>query len=206
MTGDESLRLRTAREKYAEAHRAERRARIAAADELRRRARHRRAGIRLTVVSAVVVCAVLLALAAWGLAARAGDVDELDRDSAARGAAITAITGMLTADPADPDGYLQRILDDTVGDQRERLEQVGPQLRAAIAALPRPSTGQVLSAGVAEAADERVTVVLVAQASDPQLLGAQATQNRLALRVTMIRSGDRWLVQATEPIAQGPVS
>lgn len=197
----ETVRLRTARQKYAEARRTERLARIAAADELRARARRRRAGVRLALLAATLVTVVLLAITVTDAVLRHRDADRLDRHAAAREAAISAVTTMLDADPARPDEYLRAALAVTTGQQHERLEKATPALREAVTGLGRPATGQVLSAGVAADAGDRVDVVLVAQASAPELIGAEAAANRVALRVTMVRHDGTWLVGATEPVS-----
>ncbi|MEZ5210208.1 hypothetical protein [Gordonia sp. (in: high G+C Gram-positive bacteria)] len=194
-------RLRVARDDYDEAVRAERLAAIAAAGRLRLRARRRRAAARLTAVTAVIGAVILLAVTGWALASRSAAQDGLRERDVARAAAAHAVTEMLTADPAHADDYLPRIRGLTTGEQRERLDQAGPQLRAAVAGLGAPSTGRVISAGAQPADRGKVGVVVVAQASAPQLVGGAPGTDRVAVHLTMVRSGDRWLVAATEKIA-----
>ncbi|WP_024332759.1 hypothetical protein [Gordonia hirsuta] len=192
--------MTAARTAHDDAVRRERRARIEAAPRLRRQARRRRAGIRLAALAAAVV-AVLFALAAVvGAVGRSSDQDELDRLAQARVAAIEAISVMLSADPDDADAYVDRVIAVSAGDQRERLTRARPELRAAIAELGAVSTGRVISAGVQPGAGEEVPVLVVAQASAPELVGGGPGTNRVAVRVLMTRPDQRWLVDRTERV------
>lgn len=198
-------RLHSARERYRAAVRTERLARIEAADGLRQRARRRRAGVRLAVVVAVAVAAVVVAVTVWSLVARAADQRALDDDAAARAGATAAVSTMLSADPADPDAYLDRVLAVSVGAQRERLTGARSQLRDAVAGLAAPSTGQVISAGTQPRAGETIAVLVIAQASAPELVGGAPGADRVAVRVLMTppgdgSSGENWLVEDTERV------
>ncbi|MFT3716953.1 MAG: hypothetical protein QM774_13715 [Gordonia sp. (in: high G+C Gram-positive bacteria)] len=183
---------------YDDAVRQERLARIGAADDLRARGRRRRAGVRLLGVAAAAVVTALLVTALWAVVSRSAAQHRLDADDASRTAAAEAITTMLTADPADADGYVNRILDVSTGDQRDRLDRVRPQLHDAVTALTRPATGIVLAAGLVSRHGDAAEVVVVAQASDPTLIGAAADESRVTVDVTLRRVGDRWLVAGTE--------
>ncbi|GAA3952509.1 hypothetical protein [Gordonia caeni] len=197
----EQKRLTAARERYRAAVREERLARIDAAPGLRKQARRRRAGVRLAVVAAVLVAAIVAGLAAWSLAARAADQRAIDDDEAARTGAAAAVTSMLSADPADPGAYLDRVLALSTGAQRDRLSAARAELRTAVAGFGAPSTGQVISAGTQPREGEAIPVLVVAQASAPELVGGAPGTDRVTVRVLMIPSGERWLVQDTERVS-----
>ncbi len=195
-------RLESARTAYDDAVRAEREARIAAAPELRARARRRRAGLRLYGVAASVVVVLLVVVGVWMVTSRAADQRRLNDDDAARTAAVEAMTAMLSADPARADAYVDGVLGVSAGVQRERVSHAADALRATVAGFGAPSTGRAISAGVQGSADPGVTPVLVvAQASAPELVGGTPGGDRVAVRVLMVREGDRWLVHDTEQVS-----
>ncbi|MFT4085970.1 MAG: hypothetical protein QM658_02265 [Gordonia sp. (in: high G+C Gram-positive bacteria)] len=193
-------RLRAARTRYDDAVHAERRARVAAAPEIRARRERLRRAARWGVVACVLVivgCLVAAALFVWS---GARDQRRLDDDEQARDTASTTVAALLTADPAHADAYVDRVLSLTAGAQHERVAKARDQLRDAVAAEPEPNTGQVLSAGVTGRSGDDVVVVLVAQASDPSLIGASAADRRITLRVTMTERDDRWLLSRSEVV------
>lgn len=198
---DGADRLEQARTTHDDAVRAERLARIGAAEDLREQARRRRGGVRLFVVVAVVTALTLCGVSGWALVSRSTAQSSLDDAAAARASAAAAISVMLTADPARADGYVQAVLHTTTGAQRERVESAREQLRDAVAGLGAPSTGRVISAGTQPAAGAAIPVLVVAQASAPELVGGAPGQNRVAVRVMMTESGGRWRVADTERVS-----
>lgn len=204
MSGEQK-RLATAQASYAEAVRAERLARIAAAPDLRTAGRRRRASLRLLAAAATLTGIAVLAIVIAGVLATQSAQRGLDRAAAARDGAVAAISTMLSADPAKPDEYVDRVLAVTTGEQHERLSAARGELRGAIAELGAVSTGHVISAGVenpsGEPVEGSVPVVVVAQASAPELVGGLAGTDRVALRVTVVQSGDRWLISGTERVS-----
>ncbi|MFT3661257.1 MAG: hypothetical protein QM809_07610 [Gordonia sp. (in: high G+C Gram-positive bacteria)] len=199
-TRNGGTRLARARAEYDDAVRAEREAWIAATPELRARDRRRRAALRLFGAAALVLVVVLLAAAAWTASLRADDRRRLTDDEAARAAAAAAITRMLTADPVHADAYVRGVLEVSTGAQRERTTRAHTELRAAVAGFGAPTTGQVLTAGVQPSDGGTTPVLVVAQASAPELVGGVPGAARITVRVLMIRSGERWLVHDTERI------
>ncbi len=199
MTLDQQLA--TAREEYAAAVRAERLSRITAAPQLRARTRHRRAGLRLLAAAAVIVGVALLAVALAGVLTGQSAQRTLDRAGAARAGAVTAISTMLSADPETPDAYVERVLAVTAGRQHERLTAARSELRGAVAELGAASTGRVVSAGAQEPSSDGVPVIVIAQASAPELVGGVPGTDRVAVRVLMVQDGDRWLIESTERVS-----
>ncbi|MCF8605346.1 hypothetical protein L5I01_18500 [Gordonia sp. HY442] len=191
----EPMRVRQARAQYDDAVRDERLARIAAAPALRLRARRRYAAFRLAVAAMLVVAVVALGVGLWGLSS--DDVDTAD----AVHDATSAVTTMVTPDPADAQGYVDAIVDDSTGQQRERLATGRDALVAYVSGLGARPDGRVVSAGVETASDDAVQVLVVAQAADPTLIGGTDGTSRVTVRVRMTPGDDGWLVADTEAIS-----
>ncbi|MEE3851129.1 hypothetical protein VZC37_12345 [Gordonia sp. LSe1-13] len=196
--------LARARRRVDDATRAARQARIAAAGALRARARRRSSRFRV----AAVVCVAVLVVALGGLVTLWVQNRDAAGRSAAEQAALEAsqagVAALLTADPTDPAAYIDRALAVTTGEQHDRIRDVADALSAEVRGMGRPSSGTVLSAGLVTDPpsddDGAVAVSLVvAEASDPALVGADPGQNRVTVEVTVTRVGSRWLISGTEP-------
>ncbi|MGC4935877.1 hypothetical protein ACLQ3C_19605 [Gordonia sp. DT30] len=199
-----SARLRRAQERVAVATREARTARIAAAPDLRTRARARSRWLRggLAVGAAVSVALAAAAIVLAVLGARAQERTDTQDDVLA--AARTAATTMLTSDPAHADAYVEKVLAGSTGAQHDRLERARPALTEAIAAQPAPSAGRVLSAGLisdpgGSDPGAHAEALLVVQASNPVLVGGDPQADRLTLRFGMTRTGSGWLVDSAVP-------
>lgn len=196
---DDGPELAAARERVEQTTRTARRTRIAAGDALRARARRRSVAFRIamTAVTVLVVGALVLS-AVLVLHNRFTD----QRFAAADGAldaSREAVAALLTADPADPEGYVDRALAVTTGSQHDRIADTRDVLMEVVSAQSAPSTGRVLSAGLvtdpsSDSDGVQARALVVADASDPQLIGAQEAVNRVTVEVTLIRVGARWLI------------
>lgn len=173
-----------------------REARIAAGPALRRRAQRRRRWLvaALRTVAVLIVVVAIAALVFGLLAHRAHS--STARGDAAQVAARAALTTMLTADPRNATGYVDAVVAVTTGDQRARIEAARAGLVEEISAQTGPSTGQVVSVSLLDEprSDGDVDVLVVAEATNPQLIGADTTAKRIPVVVTMRESGGRWLV------------
>ncbi|MEE4021508.1 hypothetical protein V1Y59_00350 [Gordonia sp. PKS22-38] len=195
--------LARARRRVDDATRAARQARIVAAGVLRARARRRSSRFRVAVVG----CVAVLVVALGGLVTLWVQNRDAAGGTAAEQAALEAsragIAALLTADPADPAAYIDRALAVTTGEQHDRIREVADALSAEVRGMKRPSSGTVLSAGLVSdppSYDGTVAVSLVvAEASDPALVGADPGQNRVTVEVTVTRVGSKWLISGTEP-------
>ncbi|WP_026917281.1 hypothetical protein [Gordonia shandongensis] len=209
-----SRRLTLAREEYAAAVAEEERARVAAGPAARRRSRRRAAGVRLAVLAAVIAAAVMAGVAGWAQSSGSSSVEAAARADAARRAADEAVTVMLTADPAHPDEYVRTVRAVTTGDQRSRVDRTAADLRDFVAGQPSRMSGRILSSAIVDepgvdagaatggaATDGEVTVLLVVQASRPELVGGEARGNRVGLTVTMVDRDGRWLVNRAEAVS-----
>ncbi|WP_262365739.1 hypothetical protein [Gordonia sp. OPL2] len=194
--------LQPVRRRYEEATRRARSARIAAAEPLRARARLRTRRFRLSVIAVVVVVIALISvIAALALHNRSAAARS-EAATAALDASRSAITTLLTADPADGPGYVDRALSVSTGHQRDRLTAARDALAAEVAAQTRPSSGEVLSAGLitdpgSDDVGAQARVLVVAEATDPQLLGGDT--RRVTVEVTMTREPAGWLISSAGP-------
>lgn len=191
------LRLATARARLADATRESRKARIAAAGPLRARARRRtrivRALVGVTLVVAVVLAGFLVAatLRHHSAAVRS----QTDADVLA--AADTALTALLTADPKNAEAYERSALAVTTGPLLARLSSNWSVIAEEIGTQDAPSTGQVLASGlVADPPSDDVgagsQVVLVVEATNPELLGGDPDDRRITVEATMARTDKGW--------------
>jgi hypothetical protein len=174
-------------------------ARSAALPAYAARARRRRGRALLAGACASVVSAVLIVVAV-SLAVQHRDVaKDRARDTSVLDDTRSAITTLLTIDPGDPERFYDEALAVTVGEQHRRLEEARPQVLDLVGQLETPSTGQVLAAGITGDVDaDTARVYVVAEGTDPALLGVPAGQNRVALIVTMKADDGRWKIDRTQ--------
>ncbi len=199
MTETQPIRLPAARTRVDEATRTARLARIAAAGPLRERARRRSrrfiVALAVLVVAAVVLIGAITATLVHERSAAARSATAMEVLASAR----SAITTLLTADPADPDGYLDRALAVTTGEQHDRLAGARDAITAEISGQTTPSTGQVLAAGLITdpASDDegaQARVLVVADATDPALIGEDGGEGPVTVELTMTRTAAGWLI------------
>lgn len=213
--GTAAARVELARARVDTATRAARTARIAAAPALRARASRRTRRVRQVMIvsaAAAVVLVVVAGVLAWGIheQRRTQDLQD-DVLSSAR----SAVTVMLSADPADAGAYVAALAEVSTGPQRARINGARDELVAEVAGQRGPSVGQVVSAGlvtdpVSDAVGSGADVLVVADATDPLLLGqaptraagseADTTAERITALVTMERTEDGWkIAEARRP-------
>ncbi|QMT00755.1 hypothetical protein [Gordonia jinghuaiqii] len=205
-----TTRIELARARVDAARRAARTARIAAAPALRERALRRTRMLRVGLVAVAVVVAVLIVAAGvlfWQIRVQ-HDQQALENDVLA--SARDAVTVMLSADPADPAGYVDAVAGVSTGPQRERIDAAREALADAVRGQRGPSVGQLISAGLVRdpSSDEigtSVEVLVVADATDPVLLGGSpdsgaaagevdATGERVTALITMTRTDAGWKI------------
>lgn len=194
-----SHRLQSARDRVAAARSAADTARAAAVPARTAQAARRRTRV-LVITTAAAVVAALLVVGVIALAIMHSGADgDRDRDADVLDDTRSAVTTLLTIDPAEPDAFVDSALAVTSGEQHERLERSRNQLIDVIGSLRVPSTGQVLSAGiVGDESDDTAEVFVVAEGTNPTVLGADPTQNRVALLVTMKDTDGTWTIDRTQ--------
>ncbi|HEY9312314.1 hypothetical protein [Williamsia sp.] len=198
-TAAASHRVDKARRRVALAAAAAKQARAAAAPALEARAERRRGRLWLMVFGSALVALVLVVLTVVLLVAHHGAEADRDRDQTVLADTRSAVEAMLTIDPSAPEEFVEQAIAVTSGEQRRRLEDSREQLVEVIGELRVPSTGQVLSAGiVGEVAGGSAQVLVVAEGTNPTVLGADPSQSRVALLVTMKDSVDHWTIDRTE--------
>lgn len=194
-----SKRLRDAQEQVDETTRVARLARVAAREALYRRASRRRRALRTSLAGAAIAV-VVLAVGVAALAVKlSSSADAATRRSDVLEAARTAVAAMLTADPAQATQYADSVIAASTGQQRERLIAARSELINEISKQPAPSVGVVVSAGLVtdptDRSDAGAQVLLVAEATNPALIGGDPTQKRMPIAVTMRLVGDHWKVE-----------
>lgn len=190
-------RVRAATSRVDEATRAARRARIAAADALRARARRRSCSLRIGLAcAAVLIVCGLVAIAVLAVVDHRQD-ERAAGQRAALNAARGAVTAMLTATPKDAAGYADRIIANSTGAERDRLSKARDALVAAVSSAETGMSGRVIAAGLisdptSTSDGARADALVTAQASDPALLGADPDTDVLTVRLSLQRVGGTW--------------
>lgn len=194
-----SHRVERARERVVLAGEAAQQARAAAGPALVARAERRRGRLLLTAGGCAVVAVVLVVITIVLVVMHSGAEADRDREATVLDDTRSAVATMLTIDPGRPEEFVDQAIAVTSGEQRNRLETSRAALVEVIGGLRVPSTGQVLSAGiVGEVSGGGTQVLVVAEGTNPTVLGADPSQSRVALLVTMKDSGDRWTIDRTE--------
>ncbi|NDZ94366.1 hypothetical protein G3I13_11625 [Streptomyces sp. SID6673] len=192
-------RLEQARHRVDEATRATRLARIAAAGPLRDRARRRSRRLMIGAAVAAAVVVVLVAVIVGVAVHNRAAAQRADAATAALDASRSAVTTLLTANPQNPAGYIDQVLAVTTGAQHDRLVTSRDALVAEVGRQDQPSTGQVLSAGLitdppSDDVGAQARVLMVAEATDPTLVGGDYDDRRVTIEVTMTRTAAGWLM------------
>ncbi len=194
-----SVRLAAARARVAEATEVYERAHAAADDVRRDRARRVTRGVvllspvSLAIATALVVVTVVLVCMSGGVAARS------DRAAAVLVAARAGITTTLTADPARPRDYVESVLQTSTGEFARRIAASRGEIESSVASQALVGTGQVISAGiVGPDPGTSAEVLVVAEATNPQLLGGGAGDARIVLLVGMVRVDGAWKIERAQ--------
>ncbi|MYR08711.1 hypothetical protein GTV32_21420 [Gordonia sp. SID5947] len=199
MSEVDAERVERARQRVVDATRSARLARIAAAGPLRDRARRRSRRIVVVAIAAGVVAVFLAAgIVVFAVHNRSAS-ERADAATDALDGSRSAVTALLTADPRDPGGYVDRALAVTTGEQHDRLAASRDALAAEIGRQDQPSTGQVVSAGLitdpsSDDVGAQARVLMVAEATDPTLVGGDRGDRRVTIEITMTRTPAGWLM------------
>ena len=199
--------LGAAEDRVRAAEREARLARIAAADDLWARAVSR-TGLLKSAVAALVVLALVLGVTAIALFTRTPGDDDAGR-SQVLSAATDGVTTMLAADPADAAGFADRVIGVSAGDRREQLIAARDTLITEAGKLTAASSGHVVAAGLrtdptdGDAAGSTADVLVVAEASNPELVGSTAQGDRIMLSVSLLRTADGWRITGASPVKAG---
>jgi Mce-associated membrane protein len=204
-----TARVQLARARVDEARRKARTTRIAAAPALRARAVRRTRLLRTALIASAGALAILViagAVLGWQIR---GQRAEVDHQAEVLDSARAGVTAMLTADPADADGFVDGVLAVSTGAQRDRIDSAREALVAEVRTQTGRSVGQVVSAGLvtdptSDDAGTTVDVLVVADATNPLLLGSggtdgqaaavDTTAERITALITMERTGDGWKI------------
>jgi Mce-associated membrane protein len=197
--GASSRRLQAARQRVVAATVAATQASAAAEPAWAARAIRRGRAVVVVISGCAALCLVALLAMAVLVVAHREAVGDRARDADVLQDTRSAVNTLLTIDPADPQGFMDGALAVTTGPQRARMENAHAELVEVIAGLRVPSTGQVLSAGiVGDASDDSADVLVVAEGTNPSVLGADPSQSRVVLLVTMKQTEGRWKMDRTQ--------
>ena len=161
-----------------------------------RRSRRRLAA---TVMAAVAAVAVLIALLLAGIRVMHDSAVD-DARAAALGAATTFVVDATNYDYQQIDEEFQGVLDRSTGEFRQTFLASSAQAKGKITQFQARSRGQVDDAAVRDVTADSATVLVVA---DQQVVntspdGPRTERDRL--RLTLVRSGGRWLVSKLESL------
>ncbi|GGF24466.1 hypothetical protein [Williamsia phyllosphaerae] len=194
-----SVRLAAARTRLAEATEVHAAARAAADDARRDRARRVGRWARVVSVVGLILTVALVVAAIVLVSVGGGGVAASERADAVLASARAGIATALTADPGRPSEYVESVLGVSTGEFRRRVTDSRGEIESSVAAQAIAGTGQVISAGIVgpdpgSAAD----VLLVAEATNPQLLGGGAGDARIVLLVHMVRADGAWKIERAQ--------
>lgn len=149
--------------------------------------------------TAVALVIVLLALAAvvaswqWKQALAQGNDLESTREQVLHAAESNAVL-MSSYDHRDFDGYTKAVKDLATGEFADRFAAREKDLRTVVNQSEAQVEATVVDAAVQSASDDEAVVLLFV---DQTLKGAgtdDESTSQMRMRMTLVRSGDRWLV------------
>lgn len=194
-----SRRLGDARDRLHDATRAARLTGLAAREALYRRARRRRRAMRTGLIVVALVVAVLTVTGVVLAVRLAADAGAAARRTDVLAASRDAVASMLSANPEHAAQYADSLIAASTGEQHARLIAARSELITEIGRQPEPSTGVIVSAGLVtdpgDAPDATARVLLIAEATNPALIGGDPSQKRMPIVVTMRLVGERWKVE-----------
>ncbi|GAA1461053.1 hypothetical protein [Williamsia maris] len=194
-----SVRLATARARLVEATEVHAAAHAAAEVAHLRRARRVGRAVRVVSVVGLVVTAALVVATIVLVSVGGGGAAGSDRAAAVLSSARDGITTALTADPARPGEYVESVLAVSTGEFRQRVTASRVDIESSVASQAFAGTGQVISAGiVGPDPGSSADVLVVAEATNPQLLGGGAGDARIVLLVHMTRADGVWKIERAQ--------
>ena len=194
-----SVRLAAARARLAEAEEIHSTARDAADRARRTRGRRTERAVRVLSIAGLLVTVALVVATIVLVSVGGGGAAESDRAAAVLRAARDGVTTALTADPARPGEYVESVLGVSTGEFGQRVTASRAEIESSVASQAFAGTGQVISAGVVGPdPGASADVLVVAEATNPQLLGGGAGDARIVLLVHMTRVDDRWKIERAQ--------
>jgi Mce-associated membrane protein len=141
--------------------------------------------------------AVLATVAAATEATRASTRHADDETAqAALSAARQAVVNFTEIDPKDLDASMRRVTEAATGDFKSEYAKDSATLRRAYAANKLQAHGEVLAAGVTDAARDSATVLLVVDQAVRKGPSGEPQLRHYRMRLGMTREQGRWLVSS----------
>lgn len=153
--------------------------------------------VALSVLAVLLAIALVLLLTVGRPGATAAGATA-DREQAALAVARQAVTNLLTVDPADPKGSVQRLASGATGQFRAQLDEMADGFAQSLRENRAASTGQVNEAGVRAASPEQASVLVAATAVVRNTKVPQGETVPYRLVVGLQWKDASWLVSSME--------
>lgn len=163
------------------------------------RPRGRRTAVVRTLLSAVLVAALALAVER-GLAWRDAERREQARADVVE-AAGDEVVGLITISARTTDEDLEELIEGATATFRDDLREQADRLRQEVVENEVEATGEVVSAGVVSLEDEEATVIVAARGTVDNRSARQPEPRSYRLEVELQRVEDSWLVSALRFVA-----
>lgn len=155
---------------------------------------------------AVLVLAVLVvtALTFVGFAQYRSLQDKEDADTARRdalSAARSEVLALTTISSTTSAADIKRLLAGATPSFREKFQQQAKEFSSALKQAGVTSTGRIASAGVESSRDSKAVVLVAATGTVKNNRNKKAEPRNYRLRVSLEKSGDRWLVAGMDFVA-----
>lgn len=155
--------------------------------------------------SVVMMSAVVLVAALFAGGAGAWQLWTLHREEARNEAVLdvarSVSADLLTVGSDDPRADVERILGGTTGDLRQQFADVADAFTTVLGQEQVSATGEVTSAGIVEASDNRATVIASVVATVANNEVPQGQRRAYRMQVTLENVDGRWAVSTMEVLS-----
>jgi Mce-associated membrane protein len=153
-----------------------------------------------TIVASVLVV-VLLAVAGGVLWYVRAQHDHEQRDDAITVAAREAVLALLTLDPENVQGSLDRVLASSTGGWREQFAQQADQFTQIVRNGQVRATATITASAIQSADDNRATLLVLANSQIRNVESPQGYPGVYRVLLGLELQGDRWLVSDVQFVA-----
>jgi Mce-associated membrane protein len=131
-----------------------------------------------------------------------GQANAVDAANSGRQAALktasTAVVDMITTDYQHPDEYIAKLKPLAAGQFLSTFVNAGKGLTSILQQGKVQTTGSVVSSGVQKYAGDTATITVVAYETVKNTQTPQGSQRAYRMVLSMIKSGNQWLVSNVE--------
>ncbi|MBE9373317.1 hypothetical protein IQ251_02545 [Saccharopolyspora sp. HNM0983] len=156
------------------------------------------------LAAVVVVCATLIALlgtASAGLYYARWQHDQQQRDDAITVAARSQVLALLSLDPADVQGSLDRVIAGSTGGWRDQFAQNADQFGQVVRGGEVRSRAKITASALQQADDSHATVLVSASAMIANAESPQGYPAEYRTVMELENQGGRWLVSDLQFVA-----